>query len=33
VQLHVIEIRDPSDFEQAFDAMRNAGDRALLEDQ
>ena len=30
VQLHVIEVRDPSDFEQAFDAMRDAGDRALM---
>ncbi len=30
VQLHVLEVRDPSEFEQAFAAMKSAGERALM---
>jgi len=30
LQLHILEVRDPSEFEQAFAAMKSAGDRALM---
>jgi putative ABC transport system substrate-binding protein len=30
VELHVLEVRDPSEFEPAFAAMKRAGDHALM---